>query len=141
MNETYDVSAFRAVFERSFTWISGFLRNVRRFGEKTAVIDPASGRTWTYAALNRDANRLANALLAAGVGPGDVVLYQLYNSTPSVLSYLSPTFSGAPMARTNCVASSSWSSTTSPWPPPPATTAFALPFAPRFCAAYAPAPP
>ena len=45
MNETYDVSAFRAVFERSFTWISGFLRNVRRFGEKTAVIDPASGRT------------------------------------------------------------------------------------------------
>ena len=70
MNETYDVSAFRAVFERSFTWISGFLRNVRRFGEKTAVIDPASGRTWTYAALNRDANRLANALLAAGVGPG-----------------------------------------------------------------------
>ena len=52
MNETYDVSAFRAVFERSFTWISGFLRNVRRFGEKTAVIDPASGRTWTYDALN-----------------------------------------------------------------------------------------
>mgnify|MGYP000099529044 FL=1 len=39
MNETYDVSAFRAVFERSFTWISGFLRNVRRFGEKTAVIE------------------------------------------------------------------------------------------------------
>ena len=74
MNETYDVSAFRAVFERSFTWISGFLRNVRRFGEKTAVIDPASGRTWTYAALNQDANRLANALLAAGVGPGDEVL-------------------------------------------------------------------
>lgn len=70
MNETYDVSAFRAVFERSFTWISGFLRNVRRFGEKTAVIDPASGRTWTYAALNRDANRLANALLAAGRRPG-----------------------------------------------------------------------
>ena len=66
MNETYDVSAFRAVFERSFTWISGFLRNVRRFGEKTAVIDLASGRTWTYAALNRDANRLANALQAAG---------------------------------------------------------------------------
>ena len=63
MNETYDVSAFRAVFERSFTWISGFLRNVRRFGEKTAVIDPASGRTWTYAALNQDANRLANACL------------------------------------------------------------------------------
>ena len=74
MNETYDVSAFRAVFERSFTWISGFLRNVRRFGEKTAVIDPASGWTWTYAALNRDANRLANALQAADVAPGDVVL-------------------------------------------------------------------
>ena len=95
MNETYDVSAFRAVFERSFTWISGFLRNVRRFGEKTAVIDPASGRTWTYAALNRDANRLANALLAAGVGPGDVVLYQLYNSPQFVLSYLAPQKLGA----------------------------------------------
>ena len=95
MNETYNVSAFRAVFERSFTWISGFLRNVRRFGEKTAVIDLASGRKWTYGALNRDANRLANALLAAGVGPGDVVLYQLYNSPQFLLSYLAPQKLGA----------------------------------------------
>ncbi len=29
-------------------------------------------------------------LQAAGVGPGDVVLYQLYNSTQFVLSYLAP---------------------------------------------------
>ena len=95
MNETYDVGAFRAVFERSFTWIAGFLRNVRRFSDKPAVIDPASGRVWSYDALNRAANRLANAMQAAGMGAGDVVLYQLYNSVPFVLSYLAPQKLGA----------------------------------------------
>ena len=68
MNYNYDAAGFRNVFERSFTWINGFMRSVRRFGEKTAMIDPMAERTWSYAALNRDVNRLANALQARGVG-------------------------------------------------------------------------
>ena len=95
MNYSYDAAGFRNVFERSFTWINGFMRSVRRFSEKTAMIDPMAERTWSYAALNRDVNRLANALQARGVGPGDVVLYQLYNSPQFVLCYIAPQKLGA----------------------------------------------
>ena len=101
MNDTYDKAGFQAVFERSFTWMNGFLRNVRRFADKAAMIDPIAGKRWTYAQLNRDCNRLANALQARGVGPGDVVLYQLYNSPQFVLCYLAPQKLGAINSPTN----------------------------------------
>lgn len=101
MNDTYDKAGFQAVFERSFTWMNGFLRNVRRFADKTAMIDPIADKRWTYAQLNRDCNRLANALHARGVGPGDVVLYQLYNSPQFVLCYLAPQKLGAINSPTN----------------------------------------
>jgi len=92
---TYDAAGFRAVFERSFTWLAGFARNVRRFREKTAVIDPMARRQWTYGQLDGETNRLANALAAAGVGEGDVVLYQLYNSPQFVFCYIAPQKLGA----------------------------------------------
>ena len=38
---------FREVFEEDFTYIRGFMRNVRRFGSRTAVIDPPCGTTLT----------------------------------------------------------------------------------------------
>ena len=95
MTYSYDAANFRAVFERSFTWLGGFLRNVRRSPEKTAVIDPIAGKSWSYAALNGEADRLARALQGAGVGPGDLVLYQLYNSFPFVLCYIAPQKLGA----------------------------------------------
>ncbi len=96
MNETYDVSAFRAVFERSFTWISGFLRNVRRFGEKTAVIDPASRADVDVCRSSTETRTgWQTPCRPRGVSPGDVVLYQLYNSPQFVLSYLAPQKLGA----------------------------------------------
>lgn len=95
MNNITPTQQFRSVFERSFTWISGFLRNTRRFAEKPALFDPLSGKTWTYAALNEDVNRLANALQSAGVTQGDLVLYQLMNSPQFVLSYIAPQKLGA----------------------------------------------
>lgn len=95
MNETYDASAFQGVFERSFTWISGFMRNVRRYGYKPAMIDPMADKTWTYTDLNRDVNRLANALKAHGVGHHDIVFYQLYNSPQFAFCYVAPQKLGA----------------------------------------------
>ena len=92
---TYDADRFRAVFERSFTWLAGFERNVRRFPDKTAMIDPAAGKSWTYAELDADTNRLARALQSAGVGEGDVVLYQLYNSPQFAFCYIAPQKLGA----------------------------------------------
>ena len=95
MNYTYDAEGFRAVFERSFTWLAGFRRNVFRSPGKTAVIDPAAGRQWTYGELDRVTNRLARALTAHGVGPGDRVMYQLYNSPQFVFCYIAPQKLGA----------------------------------------------
>ena len=92
---TYDAARFREVFERSFTWLAGFERNVRRFPRKTAMIDPMADRSWTYSELDGEANRLARALQSAGTGEGDVVLYQLYNSPQFAFCYIAPQKLGA----------------------------------------------
>lgn len=80
MNLTYDSQMFRETFESEFTWLNGFMRNVRRFSDKPAAIDPQSGRTWSYKELNADANRFANAMKKDGVKKNDIVFMQLYNS-------------------------------------------------------------
>ena len=85
---TYDVTMFRDTFETRFTYLNGFLRNVSRFGSRPAVFDPLTGRRWTYRQLNAEANRLANALRADGVGKNDVVMFTLLNSPEFVFCYL-----------------------------------------------------
>ncbi|WP_256252989.1 class I adenylate-forming enzyme family protein [Paenibacillus sp. UNC496MF] len=92
---TYDVGMFKETFEHSFTYLNGFMRNTRRFGNRPALTDPLRGLRWTYAELNREANRFAHALLADGVGRGEVVTYQLPNSAEFVFSFLAPQKIGA----------------------------------------------
>ncbi|MER7754551.1 (2,3-dihydroxybenzoyl)adenylate synthase [Kitasatospora sp. NPDC097643] len=49
-------------------------------GERIAVVDPAGpGRRWTYAELDRRADRMAAGLLARGIRRGDRVVVQLPN--------------------------------------------------------------
>ena len=79
---------FRDTFETRFTYLNGFLRNVSRFGTRPALHDPLSGRRWTYRELNAEANRLAHALRADGVGKNDVVMFALLNSPEFVFCYL-----------------------------------------------------
>lgn len=88
MQFTYDVSMFQQTFETEFTYLNGFLRNVSRFGSRPALHDPLSGRVWSYRDLNAEANRLAHALRADGVGKNDVVLFALLNSPEFVFCYL-----------------------------------------------------
>ena len=95
MRYTYDISSFKTEFESGFTWLNGFMRNVRRFGDRTALIDPLADRCWNYRELNADCNRLANALRTHGVGEGDVVLYQLPNSPQFAFCYIAPQKLGA----------------------------------------------
>ncbi|SHI33246.1 Acyl-CoA synthetase (AMP-forming)/AMP-acid ligase II [Desulfofundulus thermosubterraneus DSM 16057] len=92
---TYDICMFKDIFEYEFTYLNGFLRNVHRFAGKPALTCPLRGKTWTYAELNRECNRLAHALLADGVGKNDVVMYQLLNSAEFVFLYLAPQKIGA----------------------------------------------
>ncbi len=84
----YDPSAFREVFENHFTYEAGFRRNVDRFAGRTALTDPDNGRSWTYAELGVQVDRLAAGLRARGLRGGDVVLYQLFNSPEFALCYL-----------------------------------------------------
>ncbi|MGW6913806.1 (2,3-dihydroxybenzoyl)adenylate synthase [Kitasatospora sp. NPDC054939] len=49
-------------------------------GERVAVVDPVAGTTWTYAELDRRADRMAAGLLARGIGRGDRVVVQLPNT-------------------------------------------------------------
>ena len=95
MARTYDDRMFIDTFEHQYTWLNGFLRNAARYAGRTAIIDPAAGRTWTYAQLNREANRLAHALRADGVGKDDVVTTLLQNCPEFAVTYIGPRKVGA----------------------------------------------
>ncbi|MCR5003002.1 MAG: AMP-binding protein [Bacteroidales bacterium] len=79
---------FRKIFESQYTWIEGFMRNVRRYSSRNAMICPDKDRTWSYAGLNADVNRLCHALLKDGVGREDVVMFQLLNCPEFVFAYI-----------------------------------------------------
>lgn len=92
---TYDPTAYRTYFERDFTYLAGFRRNVRRYGDRTAITDPSTGHRWTYSELGARVDALAAGLAAAGVAPGDVVVHQLYNSPEFAQLYLATQAAGA----------------------------------------------
>lgn len=91
----YDSTHFRRYFEHDFTYISGFLRNVGRFGSYPAMLDPASNRAWTYRELGAEVDQLAAALSEKGIGRGDRVVYVLFNCPEFALCYLATQRIGA----------------------------------------------
>ena len=88
MQLTYDSSMFRETFEHEYTWLNGFLRNVRRYGGKTAAIESETGKKWTYSELDRDCNRFANALRKDGGKKSDLMMMQLYNGPHFLFGYI-----------------------------------------------------
>ena len=95
MEYTYDIDRFKPIFERSFTWLAGFKRNVFRYAGKTALIDPMTEEEWTYKQLDAICNKLANKLHSDGVGKNDVVLYELLNSPQFAFCFIAPQKIGA----------------------------------------------
>ena len=79
---------FKTIFESRYTWVEGFMRNVRRYGSRMAMIDPETDKSWTYEQLNEDTNRLCNALVANGFKDGDVLMVQLLNSPEFAFAYI-----------------------------------------------------
>lgn len=89
---------FKQIFESKYTWIEGFMRNVRRYANKQAMIlpdekakdmnTPNNDKTWTYRELNEDVNRLCNALVADGIGKDDVVMVQTLNCPEFAFAYV-----------------------------------------------------
>lgn len=101
MSYTYDPTAYRAVFEQHFTFLAGFWRNVHRFADELALHDTARDRSFTYAQLGAEVNRLAAGLAARGVAPGDVLVFQLFNGSEFALCYLAAQQLGAIAAPIN----------------------------------------
>ena len=91
----YDASAYREVFERDFTYLSGVQRNSHRFASSFALNDPATGRRWTYAQLWADAGRLADGLATHGVTAGDPIVFSLFNCPEFVLLWIAAQRLGA----------------------------------------------
>lgn len=95
MDFTYDITMFRETFESEFTWLSGFMRNVSRFADKGALLDPLKEKEWTYKELNAESNKFANAMKKDGIKKNDIVFYQLYNSPHFVFSHIASQKIGA----------------------------------------------
>ncbi len=91
----YDAAAFRGVFERDFGYLAGVERNVGRFGSRPALSSADGSRSWTYAELWRDVERLAGAFAAQGTRPGDPVVFQLFNGPEFALAWLAALRLGA----------------------------------------------
>ncbi len=70
-----------------------FERKVRETPHRTALID--NGREWTYAELNRRANRLARYLRSRGARPGTLVGIRLPRSSDFVIAILAALKTGA----------------------------------------------
>lgn len=94
-SQTYNSEMFIDTFENTFTYISGFMRNVNRFSERNALTCPLREKTWTYPQLNAEVNRLAHALLNSGVVKNNIVMYQLLNCAEFLFLYLAPHKIGA----------------------------------------------
>lgn len=103
---TYDDRMFVDTFEHDYTWLNGFMRNVRRYSKSTAVIDPQTNKSWTYSALNSEANRFANALQKRGLGKNDVVMSALRNCPAFAVSYVAPRKIGSILLAANASLSS-----------------------------------
>lgn len=82
------IENFKKYFEREYTWKAGFMRNVFRYGDRTAMIYPETSEQWTYKTLNEEVNRFANALKADGVVKGDVIMYQFLNYPVFAFAYV-----------------------------------------------------
>ncbi|MFG3282234.1 AMP-binding protein [Streptomyces sp. NPDC048111] len=76
-------------------------RAVRRYGEREALVDAGSGRRWTYARFGADVDRLARALLRAGVAKGDRVGIWAVNCPEWVLVQYATARIGAVMVTIN----------------------------------------
>ncbi|QGK70436.1 AMP-binding protein [Allosaccharopolyspora coralli] len=91
----YDPTAYRNFIEHHFSYLGGFRRNVHRYGDRVAMRCPHTGTRFTYAELGTRVDELAAGLVAAGVRPGDLVVYQLYNSPEFAQLYLATQAAGA----------------------------------------------
>ena len=67
----------------------------RRHGTKTALVDTSNGRRLSYAEYGELVESLARGMIAAGVGPGEVIAIFLPNCWEFCVAYHAATLAGA----------------------------------------------
>lgn len=92
---------YREVFETQYTWKEGYMRNVYRYGKRLALSFPETNEEWTYEELNKEVNKLSNAMLKNNIKHGDVVMYILQNCPVFVFTYVAAHKIGAVNAPVN----------------------------------------
>lgn len=98
----FDSQPLRAYVEHDFTYVAGLERNLHRFGDSPAMIDPVADRSWTYRELAADVERFAVVLSQHGVGPGDTFAFELFNTSQFAICYLAAHRLGAVGTVLNC---------------------------------------
>jgi acyl-CoA synthetase (AMP-forming)/AMP-acid ligase II len=83
----YDATRLRTMFEHDFTYLAGVERNRHRYADRTALSEPASGRSWTYAQLGESMDRLAGGLYRLGATANRLVTLELFNGPEFALLY------------------------------------------------------
>jgi acyl-CoA synthetase (AMP-forming)/AMP-acid ligase II len=82
------MNSFKNFFEKNFTYLKAFMRNVEHYPFRNALTCPDTKRTWTYEELDAEANRLANALISNGLKKGDVLMASLFNTVEFVFAWI-----------------------------------------------------
>lgn len=80
MKMTVDYSTWMTTWEKEYTLTRQLYRNLLRYGDKTALIDPFQGKTFTFKDLDEESNRVAHAFLRLGLEPFEVVMGNMMNT-------------------------------------------------------------
>lgn len=72
-----------------------------RYADREALVEFATGRRWTWAELQRDADRLARALLASGIAAGDRVAIWAPNCAEWTLTQVATAKAGIILVNVN----------------------------------------
>jgi long-chain acyl-CoA synthetase len=82
------MAGFREFFERDFTYLRAFMKNVTRYPDRYALTCTTRQESWTYGELNAECNKLARALLDKGLGPDDVAMTCLFNTAEFIFCWI-----------------------------------------------------
>ncbi|MEA3470920.1 MAG: AMP-binding protein, partial [Thermodesulfobacteriota bacterium] len=80
MSFDVDYSIFKEVWEAEYTMTMQLRRNVQKWSDKDAIIDPEREETLTFEKWNEFSNRFANALIGSGVKRYDRVMGNFFNT-------------------------------------------------------------
>ncbi|MBN2568070.1 MAG: AMP-binding protein [Deltaproteobacteria bacterium] len=83
-----DYTVWRSVWEKEYTLTRQLYRMLKKFADKTAIIDPLTGKELTYRQWNEKSNQFANALIELGMSPGDVCMANLFNCSEWFIVYM-----------------------------------------------------